>query len=111
VPDPAADVRWLLAEWRRHGSIRYALPNLPATATLADGVGIWKSRWQLEQRYQQLQEELGLDHSKGRSWPGFHLHATLCLLAYGFLALERARSTPTSRDHAVLTAAQPAPFR
>jgi SRSO17 transposase len=98
VPNVEADTRWLLVEWRSDGSIRYALSNLPATATLADGVGLWKTRWQVEQGYQQLKEELGLDHFEGRSWPGFHRHACLCFLAYGFLALERERDTPTALD-------------
>jgi SRSO17 transposase len=98
VPKVEAETRWLLVEWRSDGSIRYALSNLPATATLADGVGLWKTRWQVEQGYQQLKEELGLDHFEGRSWPGFHHHATLCFLAYGFLALERERGTPTALD-------------
>ena len=98
LPDPAAEARWLLVEWRSDGSIRYALSNLPPTATLADGVGLWKTRWQVEQGYQQLKEELGLDHFEGRSWPGFHHHAALCFLAYGFLALERARGTATTLD-------------
>ena len=74
--------------------------NLPATATLAEAVGLWKTRWQVEQGYQQLKEELGLDHFEGRSWPGFHHHAALCFLAYGFLALERARGTATALDAA-----------
>jgi SRSO17 transposase len=60
--------------------------------------GLWKSRWQVEQGYQQLTEELGLDHCEGRSWPGFQHHAALTCLAYGFLALERARGTPTPLD-------------
>ena len=86
VPNLESEARWLLVEWRSDGSIRYALSNLPAAATLADGVGLWKTRWQVEQGYQQLKEELGLDHFEGRSWRGFHHHATLCFLAYGFLA-------------------------
>ena len=98
VPDPAAEARWLLVEWRTDGSIRYALSNLPETATLEEAVGVWKTRWQVEQGYQQLKEELGLDHFEGRSWPGFHHHAALCFLAYGFLALERARGTATMLD-------------
>ena len=89
--------------WRSDGSIRYALSNLPATATLAEGVNVWKSRWQVEQGYQQLKEELGLDHFEGRSWPGFHHHAALCFLAYGFLALERSRGTATSLDEPIET--------
>ena len=100
VPDVEADARWLLVEWRTDGSIRYALSNLPATASMAEAVGLWKTRWHVEQGYQQLKEELGLDHFEGRSWPGFHHHATLCFLAYGFLALERGRGTPTALDAA-----------
>jgi SRSO17 transposase len=99
VPDAAAEARWLLVEWRSGGSIRYALSNLPATAALAEAVGLWKTRWQVEQGYQQLKEELGLDHFEGRSWPGSHHHATLCFLAYEFLALERARGTATTLDN------------
>jgi SRSO17 transposase len=52
---------------------------------------LWKSRWPVEQGYQQMKEELGLDHFEGRSWRGFHHHAALVILAYGFLLLERHR--------------------
>jgi SRSO17 transposase len=110
VPDLVAEARWLLVEWRTDGSIRYALSNLPATAMLEEAVGLWKTRWQVEQGYQQLKEELGLDHFEGRSWPGFHHHATLCFLAYGFLALERGRGTPTGLD-ALAEEESAVPFR
>ncbi len=43
------------------------------------------SRWKIEQGYQRLKEELGLDHFEGRSWNGFHHHITLCFMAYYFL--------------------------
>ena len=77
-----------------------------------EGVGLWKTRWQVEQGYQQLKEELGLDHFEGRSWPGFHHHATLCFLAYGFLALERAYGIPTRLDEVHQAAEELAsPFR
>jgi hypothetical protein len=45
----------------------------------------------VEQGYQQMKEELGLDHFEGRSWHGFHRHGVLVMLAYGFLTLERMR--------------------
>ena len=48
-------------------------------------------RWQVEQGYQQMKEELCLDHFEGRSWGGLHHHLTLCFMAYGFLRLEQAR--------------------
>jgi SRSO17 transposase len=37
--------------------------------------------------------ELGLEHFEGRSWRGFHHHACLVLLAYGFMLL-RGRAGP-----------------
>jgi SRSO17 transposase len=36
-----------------------------------------------------LMEELGLDHFEGRSWRGFHHHACLVALAFGFRLRER----------------------
>jgi SRSO17 transposase len=98
VPDVDAEARWLLVEWRTDGSIRYALSNLPPETPMVHAVELWKSRWHVEQGYQQLKEELGLDHFEGRSWHGFHHHATMCFLAYGFLALERLRGAPTVLD-------------
>ena len=38
-----------------------------------------------------MKGELGLNHFEGRSWRGFHHHACLVMLAYGFLVLEQLR--------------------
>jgi len=35
-----------------------------------------------------------LDHFEGRTWRGFHHHATLCAFAHGFLAPRRALPSP-----------------
>ena len=43
-----------------------------------------------------LKDELDLDHFEGRSWTGFHHHAALTFLAYGFLVLEQQRSSAES---------------
>jgi SRSO17 transposase len=80
---------WLLIEEQADGTIKYAFSNLPARTSLKAAVRLWKSRWPVEQGYQQMKEELGLDHFEGRSWQGFHHHACLVMLAYGFLLLER----------------------
>jgi SRSO17 transposase len=48
-------------------------------------------RWRIERDYQELKDEIGLDHYEGRGWRGFHHHAALCIAAYAFLAAERAR--------------------
>jgi SRSO17 transposase len=86
-----AEPHWLLIEQRKDGSLRYAFSNLPARTSRLAALRYWHSRWPVEQGYQQMKEELGLDHFEGRSWQGFHRHAVLVMLAYGFLTLERLR--------------------
>ena len=83
---------WLLIEEQPDGTIKYAFSNLPADTSRMQAVRLWRERWKIEQGYQQMKEELGLDHFEGRSWRGFHHHATLVMLAFGFLALEQRRA-------------------
>jgi len=83
---------WLLIEEQVDGKLKFAFSNLPANTSCIAAVRLWKSRWPVEQGYQQLKEELGLDHFEGRSWRGFHHHAAMTILAYGFLLLERHRA-------------------
>ena len=94
-----AEPLWLLIEEQADGKLKYAFSNLPVTTKRLRAVRLWKSRWPVEQGYQQMKEELGLDHFEGRSWRGFHHHACLVMLAYSFLGLEpermkRARPEP-----------------
>jgi SRSO17 transposase len=99
IPEDETTSRWLLVEWRQDGTVKYALSNLPPDTTIEQAIGWWKQRWQVERGYEQLKGELGLDHFEGRSWPGFHHHAAMTFLAYGFLALERRRAhTATASD-------------
>ena len=83
---------WLLIEEQADGTLKYAFSNLPAGTSRRRAVRLWRSRWPVELGYQQMKEELGLDHHEGRSWRGFHHHACLVMLAYGFLTLERHRA-------------------
>src|SRR4051812_35789156 len=87
---------WLLIEWPEGDKepSQYWLSTLPATTALVDLVHTAKLRWRIERDYQDLKQELGLDHYEGRSWRGFHHHATLCLAAYGFLVRERSLFPP-----------------
>ena len=82
---------WLLIEEQADGQVKYAFSNLPAGTTRIAAVRLWRSRWPVEQGYQQMKEELGPDRFEGRSWRGFRHHACLVMLAYGFLALEQLR--------------------
>ena len=87
---------WLLVEWPEdeREPAKYWLANLPADTPLVRLVGLAKLRWRIERDYQELKQELGLGHFEGRGWRGFHHHASLCIAAYGFLVLERARLSP-----------------
>lgn len=88
----APDV-WLLCE-RDLGSTprtKYYLVDLPATTALKALVHLAHQRWAIEQQYQELKDELGLDHFEGRSLPGWQRHVVLTALAYAWLQTERRR--------------------
>ena len=60
---------WLLCErgLGPTGRRRHYLVSLPASASLAQLVRLAHHRWAIEQHYQDLKTELGLDHFEGRS--------------------------------------------
>jgi SRSO17 transposase len=79
--------RWLLIEILSDGSYKYYLSNAPKDISIEQLVLWAHSRWHIEQGYQQMKEELGLDHFEGRSWRGLHHHLVLCFAAFDFLTL------------------------
>jgi SRSO17 transposase len=87
---------WLVIEWppSETAPTKYHLSNLPATSSLKKLVSTIHMRWRIERDYQELKDEIGIDHFEGRSWRGFHHHAALCIAAYGFIAAERVRLSP-----------------
>lgn len=90
---------WLLCQ-RSMGTkprIKFYLVDLPQEASLAQLVRLTHHRWAIEQQYQELKDELGLDHFEGRTYPGWNHHVVLCAVAYAFLQKERMRkrSGPT----------------
>lgn len=89
-------VEWLLIEWpvSESAPTNYWLSTVPEDVELAELIALAKLRWRIERDYQELKDELGLDHFEGRSWRGFHHHGVLCIAAYCFLAAERGRLSP-----------------
>jgi SRSO17 transposase len=89
---------WLLAQRpvRTRKILKYFFIHWPATTALTRLVWIAHQRWAIEQQYQQLKDELGLDHFEGRSYPGWNRHVALTAVAYTFLQQERrhTRGTP-----------------
>lgn len=91
---PGAE-RWLLIERLSDGAVKYYLSNGGQRTSVRQMVERAHERWKIEQGYQQLKEELGLDHFEGRSWRGLHHHVTLCFMAYCFLRLmKRGTKSP-----------------
>jgi SRSO17 transposase len=96
---------WLLGE-RDLGDTprtKYYLVDLPA-APLRDLVRLAHQRWAIERQYQELKDELGLDHFEGRTLPGWERHVVLTALAYSFLQIEQQRRGQT---HLTLRASAP----
>jgi SRSO17 transposase len=94
---------WLLIEWPEGEKepTKYWLSTLPPNIAFKRLVDLAKLRWRIERDYQELKQELGLGHFEGRSWRGFHHHATLCIAAYGFLISERETIPPSAPRPAV----------
>ena len=90
-------VEWLLVEWPEDEAkpTRYWLSTLPEDIAFDRLVELTKLRWRIERDYQDLKQEVGLDHFEGRSWRGFHHHASLSIAAYGFLISERETIPPS----------------
>jgi SRSO17 transposase len=104
VPESLSE-EWLLIEWPEgeESPTKYWLSTLPQDTSFRSLVDFAKLRWRIERDYQELKQEIGLDHFEGRGWRGFHHHATLCIAAYGFLVAERATIPPSgTRSSALL---------
>ncbi|HEX2298191.1 MAG TPA: IS701 family transposase [Pseudonocardiaceae bacterium] len=82
---------WLLAERPdgADGPTRFWLSDLPEDTPIADLVRLAKIRWRIEHDYRELKHGLGLDHFEGRSFNGWHHHATLVTAAHAFLTEQR----------------------
>lgn len=108
VPRPE---EWCLVEWPADEPepTKYFLSTLPPGTSLRKLVRTAKLRWRIERDYQELKQEIGLDHYEGRGWRGFHHHASMCIAAYGFLISEREAIPPSAPCSAALLKAPAIP--
>jgi len=101
---------WLLIEWPENEAApaKYWLSTLPVSTPLRELVDAAKLRWRIERDFQDLKQEIGLDHYEGRGWRGFHHHAALSIAAYGFLVSERSPIPPSDAFIQTFSAQAPA---
>ena len=88
---------WLIVEWPKGEKepAKFWLSTLAQDIDFPCMIDITMMRWRIERDYQELKQEVGLGHFEGRSWRGFHHHATMCIAAYGFLVSERGAFSPS----------------
>lgn len=103
---------WLLIEWPEGAEEpdHYWFSNLAEPISFRRLVRLTKLRWRIERDYQELKQEVGLSHFEGRSWRGFHHHASMSIAAYGYLMAERLRRrTHSKKNRGVLRDIPPLP--
>lgn len=97
---------WLMIERRaleKGGyELRYFFSNMSQHLLTLDLARVYHERYWIEHGYQQLKEELGLDHHEGRSWLGWHRHVLLTFLAYGYLTQQRLHQKKLKSNAALL---------
>jgi SRSO17 transposase len=72
-------------------AVKIYLSNAPAATPLAELVRVSGMRWPIESCFEEGKSEVGLDHYELRSWPGWHHHMTLVILAHHFLVRMQQR--------------------
>jgi SRSO17 transposase len=69
--------------------VRSYLSNAPEETTEAELARMLGMRWPVELTFAQGKQEVGLDAYEVRSWPGWHHHMLLVMLAHHFLVWVR----------------------
>jgi len=93
---------WLVAE-KLGDELKYYLVSGGRNAKLKDLVKVLKQRFRTERSYQDAKNEVGLADYQGRSFVGWHHHATAIIAACAFLFSEQRRvprtpNTSTRRE-------------
>ncbi len=65
--------------------LKYYYSSLGAEVPLERLAALAKSRWAIEQFYEDAKGECGLGDYQGRRWDGLHRHLALVMVAYSFL--------------------------
>jgi SRSO17 transposase len=91
-PDEAETGRWLLMRRSIEDPTEYAyyLAYGPSETLAHELIRIAGRRWSMEDSFEAVKGEVGLDEYEVRKWDGWQRHTTLCLLAHAYLAVVRS---------------------
>ena len=100
---PTDETGWLLLEDRGNELKAWLCWGLD-DASLEDLVRMAHHRWWVEDVFQTMKGELGLDHFEGRTWNGLHHHASMVMAAHAYTQLRRLGKRPPKTTPRVLAA-------
>ena len=97
------EIHWRIYRRNLDGSEpRYYLSNAPEDTPLETLAYVGGSRWRIETEFETEKSDVGLDEYETRSWPGWHHHVALCLLAGAFLlSLQQEWGGKDAPDHPI----------
>jgi SRSO17 transposase len=81
--------------------LKYYYSSLGADVSLERLAALAKSRWAIEQFYEDAKGECGLSDYQGRRWEGLHRHLALSMVAYSFLMVHSSvllREDPSQEE-------------
>jgi SRSO17 transposase len=95
-------VVWLIHKENLDGTEpRSLFSNAPAETPMAVLARMAMSRWPIETEFEDAKSQVALDEYEVRSWPGWHHHMVMCLLAGAFLlSLQQEWGEKGARAHA-----------
>lgn len=87
------EIVWLLMEWENGEPKpnKFYFITAPYSFSTVRLVRQVKQRWRTERAYEDLKNQLGLDHFEGRRFQGWHHHLSVALCCYAFVVAEQAR--------------------
>ena len=91
---------WLLARRsvEKPEEIAYYLSNAAPETPLLTLAQVAGARWRIEQGFEEAKGEAGLAEYEVRSWPSWHRHITLSLLAHSWLTGIRRKERQRQRE-------------
>jgi len=94
MPHDDIGLQWLLLRRSldsQDENLSYYLSNAPSNTSLEDLACVALARHSIEQLLEQAKGELGLADYEVRSYPAWHRHMSLCMLAHSFLSLKQKK--------------------